>query len=249
MDIVSFDGATSSGIWSGFQVLVNDGTGGFSAGPLSPLPIGGGYGVIAPLLADVTGDGRLNLILPRSAGTSSALRVYPGTPAGTFVAFVEVPIVDGDGERDAAGSHVADCWRHNGDVAGIIRQYGSGNQGTGGAVPVLGASGPLRVGSTSAALRGRRGRGGAPALLLAGLQESAIVIQPGVTLHTFPLAAVLPLALGGTAGVGGAGGFDLPVAIAPAFAGITFYLQLAVADPAAPGGHALSNGLKLHFGL
>ncbi|HET6201667.1 MAG TPA: VCBS repeat-containing protein [Planctomycetota bacterium] len=90
VDLLSFYGATSSGIWLSFQVLTNDGTGAFTAGPSIPLPSGQLNATHRPLLGDVTGDGLLDLVLTVliNPTTGAGIRMFPGLPGGAFGASV-----------------------------------------------------------------------------------------------------------------------------------------------------------------
>jgi len=93
-----------------------------------------------------------------------------------------------------------------------------------------------------------RALGGAPGLIAVGLAPAATPFLGG-TLLVDPSATLIPVQTLGTAGVAGAGGFDLPVKItAPVLVGVPLYLQVFVADPGAPQGVSLTNGLELVLG-
>lgn len=184
-------------------------------------------------------------------------RLGPGLNYGAPRAYIGRSLqggadVDADGDLDGVGEAVIRNWEFDGPGTGAIRQYGTGVAGSGGAVPVLGASGPLRPGESSAFVRFRRGLGGAPAILAVGLSEAALidVIVPGLTVWVDPIAFTVPTVLGGAAGLPGAGTFDLPLGgvLVPA-AGLTFYAQVVVFDAAGVSGLSSSNGLELQFGL
>lgn len=92
--------------------------------------------------------------------------------------------------------------------------------------------------------------GGAPALLLLGAEGAEIAAPFGI-LHV-SLAAphvLLPLTLGGAAGVAGSGGATLPLPIpaVPALQGLSAYAQALIADPGGIAGVAATAGL--HFAV
>jgi large repetitive protein len=90
VDLLSFYGATSSGIWISFEALSNDGTGSFTSGPSTALPSGQLNAVYRPRLGDVTGDGILDLVVTVLVNptTGPGIRMYPGLPGATFGASV-----------------------------------------------------------------------------------------------------------------------------------------------------------------
>lgn len=242
---------------SGVNIEVLENAAGTWSGPLTL--VAGPFDSAILASEDVDGDGLRDLIagpysldfngddvlwFRRTGGLSfEAKRSYVADPIRCFAD------LDADGDLDPAGRYVADTWRFDGAGAGTIRQYGAGKPGTGGVVPLIGASGPLHAGVT-AALHVRRARGGALAFLCVGLAETALAgtPNPALTLYTFPWIQIVPLSLGGAAGVAGAGALDLPFPVAPTFAGVKVFDQLLVVDPAATGGITFTNGLELHFG-
>ncbi len=158
---------------------------------------------------------------------------------------------DGDGDVDLGGSILVRSRRFDGEGDGIIEQYGAGTPGTGGAVPVLGAAGPLRPGSTTAALRLRRARGGTLAAFLYGVNQGATPNVPvvGATLYVDPPFKTFVLATTGAPGAVGAGSLDLPLSpVLTKVAGFTLFMQVLTYDVAAPGNLATTNGLRLSFG-
>lgn len=218
-------------------------------------------------LDDVDGDGVSDLITASSSGSDSPfglprVQVFRRSggagslvfdPARTWVAggATRIDDVDEDGDLDVIGRAVVKSRRFDGPAAGAVRQYGAGTPGTGGAVPVLGANGPLKPGSTSAAIRLRRGLGGSSALLVVGFGEGSLPMGAQTSLLVQPpLFLLLSVPLAGPSGVAGAGTFDFDVTPATAAAaGFTFYHQVFVVDPAHPLGAAASNGLELVYGL
>ncbi|MFH2000231.1 MAG: C25 family cysteine peptidase, partial [Planctomycetota bacterium] len=125
--------------------------------------------------------------------------------------------------------------------AGTLTQYGSGLAGTGGFVPELDGTGvPIFSGEFKVDLT--QGLGGASALMYLGLASSNYPFMGGHLL-VYPVDFTIPLVLGGS-GAGG-GGFSIPV---EAFLmNVTLYVQVFNADPEAPFGVAMSNGLEIHF--
>ncbi|MFG0320154.1 MAG: FG-GAP repeat domain-containing protein [Planctomycetota bacterium JB042] len=213
---------------------------------------------------DVDGDGVPDLVAARRAGgfnSGHELLAYRGLGGGfqyepfrRFLGFTVAGFadVDGDGDPDGLGARRLGFRRFDGPEAGVIRQYGTSTAGSGGAKPVLGASGPLRPGSTTAAIRLRLARGGAVGYFLVGTAEANVPDfgVGGFTLHTSPLLFVLPVPLGGTPGMPGQGTFDLDVSgLIPGIVGQRFFHQFGVLDPAAPNGVAASNGLELRYGM
>ena len=213
--------------------------------------------------ADVDGDGLLDLVCDRVSQVSfnaTNLQVHRRTGPGLvyeerrdwmaqpFTAFLDV---DEDGDGDALGSAVVRNRLFQGAEDGIVRQYGAGSKGSSGAVPVLGASGPLRPGSTTASLRFRRGLGGAPAIILFGLVEANPPgVIAGASLYVQPPFNFLSFGLMGTPGAAGQGHLTLNLGPSiPAVSGLTIYHQLVVLDPGAQfAGKAVSNGLALTYG-
>lgn len=237
--------------------------------------VGGAFGAGIPLtsppgvtgfidVGDVDGDGLSDVVCERNPTnfTGRVLvevhrRVGPGLVyeaardwlGGNGQALRDM---DEDGDLDVVGSALVRARRFEGADDGIVKQYGTGAKGQGNAVPILGASGPLRPGSTTASFRARRGLGGAPAILfisVAGpanyanvLPVTSLLVQIPVVVVSFPLA--------GTPGATAAGTLDIDTSLVlPAVAGVTVWHQLLVIDPAAVGGIAASNGLELQYGL
>ncbi|HZM00245.1 MAG TPA: VCBS repeat-containing protein [Planctomycetota bacterium] len=226
-------------------------------------PPGGGGGTKFVGAFDVDGDGLLDLVCDRVSAVSFNAtnlqvhrRVGPGLAyeerrnwmAQPFTAFLDI---DEDGDGDALGTLVVRNRVFQGPEDGIVRQFGAGSKGSSGAVPVLGASGPLRPGSTTASLRFRRGLGGAPVIILYGfLEGSQPGVIPGANLYVQAPFNHLSLGLLGTAGVAGQGELTVNLGpLIPAVSGLTPYHQLVVLDPGAQvGGLAASNGLALTYG-
>ncbi len=217
-------------------------------------------------LGDVDGDGVTDLLTASYAdlGASNGApvvqvlrRTAPGAltfePSRAFLAGSARGFADADqdGDVDLMGGVIVKNRLFDGAADGTARQYGKGTAGTGGGVPVLGARGPLRPGTTTAQIRVRRARGGSSAIFFVSLAQAALPIGYGTTLLVsapIPIIATFPLT--GASGVAGAGELDFDVsAFVPAAAGFSFFHQVFVVDPAHPLGAAASNGLELHYGL
>lgn len=128
-------------------------------------------------------------------------------------------------------------------------EYGVGLAGTGGFVPHLGGSdGREALGDFKVQIDG--GLGAAPGSLFVGLAPADFFPVFGGHFYVDLSAGWthLPVALGGAAGVGGAGALTLPGADLSAYDGTTLYLQLLLVDPAAVRGVSMTNGMEMHIG-
>lgn len=210
---------------------------------------------------DVDGDGLDDLLLlanSPSQGTYASLlvarRIGPGVDVElhTYLVVQGSGLADGDadGDIDVIGGVLTPNLRVNAPDGGGLRQYGAGTPGTGLAVPLLGATGPLVAGSDNASVRMLRGLGGAPVYVVLGAAEATLAGAPKPTTTFYvggsPLVFV-PLVLAGTPGAPGTGTLTLPFDVAPSIAGLTAYAQFFVLDPNVPFGVSASNGLELNF--
>ncbi len=241
---------------NGFVVLcVNDGNAGFTSERVAY-----GLDIVAwsrrVLAADLDGDGRNDLLAwPRTVSPDTAivrLRNAAGTGFLPEVQFVVDPgtftDVDGDGDADLVGKNLHLGTRFEAPRAGYRRQYGEGAPGSGGAVPVLGASGPFRTGQ-SAELVLSGAVGGTFALLVFGLNESdhADFPKPGIQSYCDPWLGWFLIPVSGPPGVPGAGLSRLPYSVPAQAAGYSFFHQVLVYDPGAPYRLSATNGLELHY--
>lgn len=131
-------------------------------------------------------------------------------------------------------------------------EFGTGTGGSGGATPVLGAAGPLRIGSTTASLRARLALGAAPLALFYGLAEAALPNTPfpGATFYVGSPLSLTIVGTTGLPGVPGEGELDISlVKSLPMAAGLTIYMQGVVIDPGVSSGYAMTNGLAMTIGL
>ena len=204
-----------------------------------------------------------DLITARTAGflNSTRVSVYRGLGGGfsyePLRSFVGRDVsgfadLDGDGDPDGFGERLISSREFDGPEDGIIRQYGDGSPGTGGAVPVAGSRGPVRPGSTTAELRLRLGLGGAPAFLVIGTGSASVddFAVPGFTLYVSPILTIVPVPLSGAAGAAGQGDFSLNTTpLIATVTGLSIYHQFAILDAGAANGVAFTNGLEITYGL
>jgi hypothetical protein len=168
--------------------------------------------------------------------------------AGTSGAGTTLPIV---GTVSAAGS--------SGETASLFAvdasaceggwlPYGAGLAGAGGFVPTLTGGGCPQIGGAFS-LQLAQGVGGAGGLLFIGVSAASLPLKGG----TFLVGGVvlqLGLALGGGAGVPGAGSLTLPAALPadPLLQGVQVFLQAGFSDAAAVHDVSLTNGLRMEIG-
>lgn len=209
-------------------------------------------------VGDVDFDGRSDLLLGGISGhTTVLLRTGPGftydpTPrVYQTPGFTRFTDVDSDGDIDLLSAAVLRNTTLDATTGGSIRQYGMGKPGKGGAVPLIGASGPATVSGNDYELRVRRAVGGAPSFLLLGTSEAALPNLPllGMTLYVGVPFTLVTFPASGAAGVIGDGALTLPVpSIPPVLQGVSVFHQTWHADPAAIFGVSHSNGLAVTFG-
>ncbi|MEM7309847.1 MAG: VCBS repeat-containing protein [Planctomycetota bacterium] len=215
---------------------------------------------------DVDGDGVLDLFAGTTASSPTNPKPYLvvyrglGAPldydaprfflADTIRAFADL---DGDGDVDAVGAELIAGHRFDGPADGEVLQYGSGVAGSGGLVPVLGASGPVRPGSSDAALRLAVALGGATTFLAVGAAEAELAGFPalGLTALVDPgtLLAVLDVPAGGAGAGQGAWELPIPAAVTLALAGQAAYYQVFVLDPGAAPLISQTTGVEILYGL
>ena len=211
-------------------------------------------------LEDVNADGAKDLVLGRNTFDTAwdhqhAVLLGSGVPydfagvaawdAGPIAAFVDG---DGDGDRDAYNTFgMVVNRRYDGPES--IHQYGLGSPGSGGARPVLGATGPLRVGETTASLRLVLALGGVPGVLAISTGTAELTDFPFVGLTTLvSLSPLVTLPLTTSPGGAGEGTWTLPFGINPNLAGQTTTNQVFLFDPASPSLLSHSNGVATSFG-
>jgi hypothetical protein len=220
-------------------------------------------GVLSAVAGDVDGDGRQDLLTwPTAEGQLTCavwLRASDGQsflpPRLQCLSPLAIADVDSDGDADAIGiawsttdNVLVRARTIDGSAVGLRRQYGEGSPGSGGYAPVLGATGPFRVGETFE-LRVRGGLGGANVVIGVGPTSSALanVPYPGLTAYAWPAERRMLMKLSGPAGVPGIGSATLTAVVPPSLAGVTYFHQVFVVDPGGSGGLSCSNGLELAY--
>jgi len=243
------------------RVLVFDNLGGSFGDPLQ-LP-GQDFAQDVLAFSDVDGDGQRDiigapyginghvggtwLVWRRAAVTFDPPRAYFSPSADLSCD------IDQDGDVDVIGYRTVHNQLFHGRADGLLRQYGRGSRGSGNARPVLGALGPLRPGSPTAALRISRGRGGSMAVVRAGTGPANLGLAPSPGLM-FHIRGMLPMSLsvqlGGIPGTPGAGSAELSLtSLTTSLAGLELWMQAFVADPGSTAGVSATNGLAVVFGL
>lgn len=213
-------------------------------------------------IGDFDGDGRSDLalgriplepnigIVLRRIGSSSPLTL--ADYAVVRHAFLDgfAADADGDGDVDLIGSRTTQSRRFVGASAGRRLQVHDGTAGEGGAVPVLGATGPFRVGETEVLrLTGVPG----PTIAVLGISLGAAALPnvplPGLTLWLDPAALIVgdwPIS---APGFGRAAAMTtLPIWLPNGLQGFSFWAQAFVFDPAAPAWFSSSNALQKTVG-
>ena len=108
LDLLLFEGPLSTPAdFAAFRIYFNDGSGSFTPGAPTPLPADKDHQPLGPGLADVTGDGVLDVLIDGNF-PEYGFGVYPGLPGGGFAPFVgellEQAIVDATiGDPDGDG--------------------------------------------------------------------------------------------------------------------------------------------------
>jgi hypothetical protein len=252
---------------SALDAWINDGAGGFTKNSalLADFPMAGSSQLPDHFMVfDVDGDGQQDLLAgPALQATSAAWILLrrngaPGFDSGGLpcVRAISAADVDGDGDADLLGKEMADLdvivcgLRFDGATAGVRWQYGAGTAGTGGAVPVLGASGPFRVGET-AILRFAGLPSGKLGLFTVGLAASDLSGKPwlGSTAYNWPWVTYFFLVSPpGEPGAPGSSELGLSYVVPPELPPVgPLYHQVWFADPGAPFGRVGSNGLLIEY--
>lgn len=129
-------------------------------------------------------------------------------------------------------------------------QYGIGSPGTGGRVPTILAEVPANVGNVDFKVGVANARGGALGTLAVSVFPATTQIQGvSVNVEVFTTPSLFYRALGGAAGVAGAGfgTVQFPLPPEPSLAGITLYAQWFVWDVGVPVGLCSSRGAELRL--
>lgn len=211
---------------------------------------------------DFDGDGRTDLAVGRIPGEPNIGLVLRRTGSASPPTMADYEVarqalvdgfacdVDGDGDTDLLGQHAVYSPRFHGRAGGRRVQRHAGIAGEAGAVPVLGGTGPYRAHHTDV-MRLTGVPGPSLALLGLSLREVELVDVPlaGLTLRVDPTLLYVAWWPITTDGQDRAAAMTLlPSYIVPEFAGLTFYAQAFVVDPAAPSGFSQSNLLEKRIG-
>jgi hypothetical protein len=248
----------------------NDGAGNFSTDTSSLA----GYitdDTFAPqrrtFIVDVDNDGRNDLLVTSPNNSGNGCYIFRQLANGSLdepVIQIMRPStladVDGDGDLDAIVddfstnnnfpnllSRVMDNLTFDEPVAGRVLQYGASKPGTGGQAPVMGASGPLRVGET-VTVHVTGAQAGNLGIVVLGIDQTALTNTPwlDVTSYTWPWVGFFVLPAFGDGVLAGDGWLDLPYVVEASFPAVgPIYAQAIFADSAAPAGRTYTNGLLL----
>jgi hypothetical protein len=239
---------------------VNDGAGSFTPDITSfaAWPITGqGFSYPRVHAVDVDSDGLLDLVAsPADNGRQSTLvfRKIDGAPGWhpplqqSFEA-TGFSDVDGDGDTDAFLQEQFLNKTYEAPESGTRRQFGAGTAGTGGVVPVLGATGPFRQGE-AAAIHMTGVPAGGVVLFALNFTGSDLpgVPWPGTTGYAWPWDFFFFLTVPGPGVLPGDGGISIPFAVSPLLAGIgPLYHQFYVFDAGHPFGHSSTAGLVVDY--
>ncbi|MFY9345498.1 MAG: VCBS repeat-containing protein [Planctomycetota bacterium] len=255
--VVDWDLVTSQAM---LHVFTNDGLGTFSSGPfLAPARLAPRARIA---VADLDGNGLYDVV----AGPAGHPDVLTTSIAGVWVArqiapqqFTTVlhssqfgwPLdADGDGDVDLVGRAVLRNTRFDGAAAGEREQFGESLAGTGGGKPVLGATGPFRVGgAVTTRLTGGVGQGVAVFVASFLRAPQPLVLVPGFLFYLDSPLILGAIVLDGGNLAAGAGSASFSIPILPLAAGLDFYQQAIVADAAGVGpGVTHSQALRVRIG-
>ena len=152
---------------------------------------------------------------------------------------------DGDGDIDLIASRTVKSRHFGGPTAGRRVQLHQGTPGEDGAIPLLGASGPFRVGETEVLrLTGVPG----PTIAAIGISLDTVELPnvplPGMTLWLDPTSLVVGTWVINEAGHGRAAAqASLPIYLPNGLQGVSFWVQAFVFDPATPALFTSTNTL------
>jgi len=254
----------ASGLSLSGRVHLNDGAGTFTQDPtvdvrLNPVSSRGG----AALAVDLNSDNLVDLVFGTTGTNQAAILLRKADNSGWEAPIEQVvfdaptlePCLlardpDGDRDNDVITSYLVRNRTFEGAQGGARRQDQTGQPGEGGLVPILGASGPFRVGQT-ARLRLRGGKPGTTGELVVSSASSLPATMGGqgridASRH---LSRYVPLTTSGSPGdVAGSGAWLHTFQVPAIFAGRTYRYEVVLDDPAGANGRSSSNALLLTFG-
>ncbi|HKB17242.1 MAG TPA: integrin alpha, partial [Planctomycetota bacterium] len=250
----------SSAATSGYASVHSGATGAVLFTLASTAP-GDQFGAALEGDVDLDGDSVPDLLVGSPGGyaltTPCRVEVFSGATGARLSAFSGVALGDGFGRSiaiamDPLGDGLPDLLVGATALTGGYVQrvsmvgtppgttrFGSGCVGTGGFAPSIAAfGGTPTAGNADFGIAITRGRGGAGAVLFAGLAAGpgGGGCAPLLSGTTFPVSPVL--AMGGIFPVPGAGYrlYGVPIPSNPTLVGATLYFQWAAGDPASPNG-------------
>lgn len=253
------------------RVLWNQGNALFSPQDLLQFSAKFSFAKRGPLAIDIHSDGRLDLLYGPLDKTANAVAVLlrnaentdylPARVQVLLQPFASLPSyrmdfaqgdLDGDGDPELVGRRGIFDMRFDGPKAGSRIQVGDGSDGQGGIAPLLGATGPFRVGHTAQVrLRGLR-PGAVGVLSMVGTTSpmSAPFSGPMGRLAQAAFTQRIQFVASGAIGdAPGSGNWTHSFVVTPDLAGTTWHYEAVVVDPDALGGMAQSNLLVLTYGV
>ncbi len=181
--------------------------------------------------------------------TANVLRTFIEGQGGTGTLLtVDVPV--GDGSTGVSPTNtMTDVDLLGAACGGLAQTFGAGLAGKGGFVPSLGASLCPTLGSPLK-LAAADGVGGGLGLVVIATATAPYPLFGGTGYVLPPFVAQLPLVLGGSAGLAGAGGavLSIPTPSTPSLLGVPFYAQAGILDAAAAQGVSFTKALELRLG-
>jgi hypothetical protein len=207
-------------------------------------------------VADLDADGRAEFIVgPLEGGTFGSL-ILSFDGQGGFEVRAQALLasltddLDGDGDLDLIGNALVASRRFPNPGSGERQQYGQVAFVFGSQPPVLGASGPLRVGETLGLSVSGLTPGTFGLLTLAASPSLLVnVPAPGLTAQAWPPLALVDLPLASGPGLlAGDGRSAAQFPVGPNWPNLgDLYLQAFFIEPSAPALLVASNGLRLRF--